>query len=870
MGKKGIGIEVVPGNQFFAKKWFSDALKYTLFFFFLLLPMVAFGQAETEARLEAVEVARRQGLVGLAEGLLGEVLESGELSGKAKNDALLDMVTFLIAQQNFTEAELYLQKIAFGELKDPIYLRLALIALATGNDLRAKTYVSKLTESACSPQDRPWYFLLQALLQGDKQLEHFAKLALAACTNQTQKQVFETLFSRERILQESFKPEYLQKLKEKSVSEAIPVKEKYLFLKQYLFVLYKLGRYQEILDVIGSTLKNAKDFDPTMVSELNLLQATLMDETGRDSSLLFQSILSNAKLDAAILKRALAYIVHSKYFATHEESLLAFINSLIDSQHPLTGELLYAKALLLVKKGQWESAEALCQQILSTGTYSQSENRQKMDYFLAYCSLNKSPAQYRTAADCFQNARKSTPENTYLHAKLGRLIADCYFLNGDFEIALRFYEETLRNPTLSDKQVQAVAYQIILTLLQLDRIERANAFLEKGFLGTHVQQIHYWRAFYAVVKSLMGKGLFKEASEKIEKVFKDNSKDVPLEEFLKLSYVRAEIAFENKQWSSVMSLIDNIVSSLTLPAAISLTAKRQDAIRAKALFLKAKVLLQQQKEQEASMLLETLRAQYPKSPVVPQSYVDEAIWYENKAHYVKAQQILVQMVDQFPSHELAPIALYKAAINASQRGKDYLNEAVALIEKLAKQYSQSPLIYYARLKQGDWLREVGDFSAAEKLYDQLLKQSTNVQNSQYLEFLKIKCVLAQEVDVQTQTRCATIENLERFFKTQPLSEDFHLEVGFFLGYTLEKTEPAKDKEVKALYWELIAPYIADKKPIALGSTGVYWLTRLILELADLLEKGDDGPSAEKLYHFILDHQLPAELIAKSKLEQFKK
>ena len=103
------------------------------------------------------------------------------------------------------------------------------------------------------------------------------------------------------------------------------------------------------------------------------------------------------------------------------------------------------------------------------------------------------------------------------------------------------------------------------------------------------------------------------------------------------------------------------------------------------------------------------------------SYFVEAEHYARQDKIVEAQQLLTRLADDFPKSAYAPYALYQAAFLAERLGqvKD-LQDANQLIERLVTTYPDQPLVFEARLKQGDLMRKLNRFPLAEQDYQSLI------------------------------------------------------------------------------------------------------------------------------------------------------
>jgi TolA-binding protein len=267
--------------------------------------------------------------------------------------------------------------------------------------------------------------------------------------------------------------------------------------------------------------------------------------------------------------------------------------------------------------------------------------------------------------------------------------------------------------------------------------------------------------------------------------------------------------------------------------------------------------------------LKQLRAEFPRSDAAVYSYFDEAEYYSRQDETVKAQQLLTKLADDFPDNAYAPLALYKAALQAERRGQDAnLAEANGYIEDLVKRYPGSPLVFTARLKQGDLFRKLNQFPQAQRAYEELVNKYPDRRDIALAQLALAETHNAQSNNEPSHAETALIM-FEHVRDRVDAPRDARVEAGFNIG--LLHVRRGETDQAEDVWWSdvinefLLKPGEANQ----LGDKGRYWMTRTLLELGSLYEQEEKLEQAKEAWLLILKAKLGyGETLAKSRLARF--
>ena len=181
------------------------------------------------------------------------------------------------------------------------------------------------------------------------------------------------------------------------------------------------------------------------------------------------------------------------------------------SPHQLLDEFYYFRAVLALNADGLDTAESYAKRLLDQFPGSPLKN--SAIRLLAFVAWKREPPQYRTAADYLNRMRASLPDGPD-KARLGILMADCFFLNGDFVNAAGAYEAAMGEAS-NGQDRGALLFQLVLSELRSDRLDRAKAHLDEAGDLSGIDPLQRWQAEWNVVSDMKTRGQTDEAFARI-------------------------------------------------------------------------------------------------------------------------------------------------------------------------------------------------------------------------------------------------------------------------------------------------------------------------------------------------------------------
>jgi len=564
-----------------------------------------------------------------------------------------------------------------------------------------------------------------------------------------------------------------------------------------------------------------------------------------------------------------------------DAALFSRLNALIMASppHPIMADLLLVRAQLglvekrvpivekpgaqeLVVQANQAQAEADAKMLLAK--FPQSELRPIALGLLA--DLSWELLRYRAAADYAAQARAELASGE-VRARLGVMMAEAYFRAGDYGSAEEAYTAAL-NEVPAGVSPGGLIVQRVLSKIKGERLDDAAKLLDGFAADARLSVIQRWQAEWMLARALQAAGRAGEAYARVNRLAgAATSVEAALPPALRarIAWLQAQLSLEADEPGKTLELVG------ALPAVLNgLDADLRAEVEASTRLLQAKARFRLGKPEDALKVLGSLRVDFPDSDAAVYSYIDEADYYAENNRFVDAQKQLTELADKFKQHAYAPYALYRAALNAEQRGQDqFYEEAYGILEQLVKSYPASGLVFNARLKQGDLARRLNDFPRARLTYEYLINNYNAAQQPGVLsaELALAACHRAQitAADVSHYESALTI--LERLQDLPGATVDLRVEAGFQLGDLLATNgRPPEFTRAEAVWWTLVTTYLLDDTQAGkLGPKGRYWLARALLRLGDLRRERGDLEEARNAYDLVLRKNLPFAKLAREML-----
>jgi tetratricopeptide (TPR) repeat protein len=335
-----------------------------------------------------------------------------------------------------------------------------------------------------------------------------------------------------------------------------------------------------------------------------------------------------------------------------------------------------------------------------------------------------------------------------------------------------------------------------------------------------------------------------------------------------MSWLQARLSFDTKKFPETLRLVD-----LLLAQTGSLSKGLGADLASTGLLLRAEAQFELERDSAAEDTLQKLRADFPKSESAVYSYIVEANRFAQQDRVVDAQRLLTKLADDFPDDvEYAPYALYQAALQAERLGTDNnLKEAYRLLESLVtnRKYGGSNLIFPARMREGDILRELNQFPQAQQLYESLVNNPGSSPNDDDVILAQLalaECHEAQAADNPSHSDSAA-RIFEDILERVDATPDERVEAGYNLGKVLSRND--RDK-AQVVWWNDVvdAFLVRPDRPKGLGATGRWWIARTLLDVGLQYEKEGRLDEAKRAWTLWIDSGLPDDEIARQHLARF--
>jgi tetratricopeptide (TPR) repeat protein len=812
--------------------------------------------------------ALEAGFYSIAEGLYREVLADARIPAEQRYRLNLNLITAMIGQGNIDEAADALERFE-GPRDARYFLREAMMAIERG-DFEAVGRDLRLVEPESLPEeDTGWFHFMQALAfenRGDsRRAETAFEDAIAAAVSGAQLAQFRAGQLRLRIISGEATESLAGELK-RQVDEFQGRRLGFQFVQQYAVVLDQLGRRDEAIDVL---LRNA-ELIPTDEAEIRDQVLLLLGmiagagtSTGRDA---YRELLisgSEPDLQEVALQQMAEAVTEPN--SNRAASFISLLDELIewDPPHALIEQLLYYRSHLSLQRGDLEVAESDSRELLSK--FPGSVLKRNALAVMAASSWQRQ--RYRTAADFISQIRTEMPTGDE-RANLAVLLADCHFRAGlqasnpeDFRNAANAYGMALTEQPAAVSQGD-LFFQQVVSEISAGSLDRAMAMLDDEESIAPVNPGDRWSAEWNLVKALQLTGRNETAYQRVAEYVDQPDLDTALR--LRFLWLQARLSLDAGDFDKTPELADVVDQFLESQTQGAIDKETREAVASNILLLRAEAGFARGDTVAATDTLDRLKGEFPGSKAAIFSFIIKARFLSNNNRTVEAQQELIELADNFPESEYAPMALYEAAINAEKRGQDaFLTEANQLLERLAQEYPDDNFLFHARLKQADLLRKLNQFSAAQQIYEYLENNYQDRPDRLVAQLSLADCLMAQTATDPLKFEAA-ISRLERLVDLPNAQIDLRVEAGVKLALAWENH--GERSRAKEILWSTVTRFLLDDVMASdLRSQGRYWVSRALFELGQLSELDQNPDNARLAYDLILSHRLPGATLAQARI-----
>ena len=525
------------------------------------------------------------------------------------------------------------------------------------------------------------------------------------------------------------------------------------------------------------------------------------------------------------------------------------------------GQFLYLRSQIALSLDDTEQAEKDAQELLDQ--FPGLREIGNVYQLYAYAALMRKPPQYRAAADYLLQLRNRTEDSGRL-AELNRLIGDCYYMKGDFADAVDFYRASLARASLGDMDGD-LYLRLVTAELRANKIEEAVQSIDQADLSSGLPMMTRWQIEWNVAQALQANGEVERALKRVRLLLESvGDGNVPAALDMRLRWLEARLSMLSGDVEGASKGLKGILTRINSFPDGMLDPDQKQLLISESLLLHAQMLLQSGDGEAGEQVLEQLRAEYRESGAAERSYLSQANHYAARGDLVRAQQTLLYLATEYKDSEFAPQALFESAVIGEQRGPEFYLESVRALNALETEYPEDELVFQARLKQGDLLRLMNDFSGARIVYENLISSFPEHPQHYVAELSRADCMLA--LARQDDGRLSDVELLlAKLIDVPNLPADFQAEAAYKLSFVMQKR--SADADARKVLTALVTNMLNTERAVRLNEAGRYWLSRGLLDLGELLESAGESAEARRVYRTVLAYNLPGQTLAQSRADR---
>jgi tetratricopeptide (TPR) repeat protein len=828
----------------------------------LLSSAAAPSAGENELSRVAAQRAQELGFPALASDLYRELLKAEPAGADRADraDLTLALATALLDDNRAADAEQALRDVA-GPHGATWHLREGLAAARQGRFDQARVESAAVRTGDLKPDDRPWYFFLQGLLAGAagnslQAGDLYSQAERAATTDLSRARFF--LAQEEEAMRLGPVTDDVAEQTRRTAEQYQGTSVGYEFERSYAVMLAGLGRKSAAIEELQRSLLGLPVTERRRADDFRLLIGLIGGAGDGAGRMALMQLLASGS-DPERQRVALELLRQASQREPERSSFRAELSQLIasPSPHPILDDLLFFRADLELgdRPPDYAQAEADARELLNKFPGSPL----KTSALGVLTASAWEQLRYRTAALYADQARKEMPAGE-TRAEFGVLVAEAWFRAGDFRGAAGAYAAALHERP-SNVAAGDLIFQRVEAEIEAGSLPAAQTVLDQLASDRTFDAADRWRAEWNMARALGLGGQTGAAYARVNQLLATGSLPASpgsTDLRARLAWLQAQLAFAAHEYARTLDLTAALDGHLA-----GVSAKLQSDIPSTDALLEAQAYFALNREADGLKTLEQLRRDFPNTDAAVHSYLIAADHYAQQDNSVEAQRLLTTLAQDYPKSTDAPLALYKAALEAEHRGPqaENLQEAVRLIESLVTKYPDSDLVFYGRRKQGDLLRTLNELPQAQEAYESL---RNDPRYSRRPDIVYVLLALAECDDAQSASDLGHAESARALFEDLrdrvDAPAEVRIEAGFNLGHFLAQRDHVD--EALIIWWrDVVTPFLLDPKAAPLGAKGRFWMTKTLIELGERYAGQGRQEQAKKMWRMILEAKLPGAELA---------
>ncbi|MFC1462476.1 tetratricopeptide repeat protein [Verrucomicrobiota bacterium] len=258
---------------------------------------------------------------------------------------------------------------------------------------------------------------------------------------------------------------------------------------------------------------------------------------------------------------------------------------------------------------------------------------------------------------------------------------------------------------------------------------------------------------------------------------------------------------------------------------------------------------------------------FPGSKLAPKVLFEIGKYHYNQKNYVAAEKQFLAFTDKYKSDPLTDNALLWAGISASRR-KEY-TRAIELFARMAKEFpSATKLMPKARFEQADSLIELGLYSDAITILDEIINKFPNSDLVLQSWLRKAACQFMLGAENKKRYEEA-IKSSRVVVNSANASLEWRLEAEYKIGRCHQLVE-RENEALEQYHAKVMVEYLeAVETGIRPNEACKKWFTRASLNAADILEQRKEWRKVINILQRIVDAEVPASAKARERIKEIR-